>query len=228
MDFSEESAVQLFLDTANVDEIKEINAWGVLSGVTTNPSLIVKEGREFKKVVKEICNIVDGPVSAEVTAEDVDGMMKQGLDIATWAENVVVKCPLTPNGLSACSQLSKKGIKVNVTLCFSANQALLAARAGAYFISPFVGRLDDINQDGSALVAEIVEMYHMQSLDTKVLAASVRTPVHVTQAALAGADVATMPYKVFKQLVKHPLTDAGLAMFAADWAKANEPVSAKK
>lgn len=218
----------LFLDTANVDEIKEINAWGVLSGVTTNPSLIVKEGREFKKVVKEICNIVDGPVSAEVTADDVDGMMKQGLDIATWADNVVVKCPLTANGLSACSQLSRKGIKVNVTLCFSANQALLAARAGAYFISPFVGRLDDINQDGSALVAEIVEMYHMQGLDTKVLAASVRTPVHVTQAALAGADVATMPYKVFKQLVKHPLTDAGLAQFAADWAKANEPVSAKK
>lgn len=220
--------MQLFLDTANVDEIKEINAWGVLSGVTTNPSLIVKEGREFKKVVKEICNIVDGPVSAEVTADDVDGMMKQGLDIATWADNVVVKCPLTANGLSACSQLSKKGIKVNVTLCFSANQALLAARAGAYFISPFVGRLDDINQDGSALVAEIVEMYHMQGLDTKVLAASVRTPVHVTQAALAGADVATMPYKVFKQLVKHPLTDAGLAQFATDWAKANEPVSAKK
>ncbi len=220
--------MELFLDTANVDEIKEINAWGVLSGVTTNPSLIVKEGREFKKVVKEICNIVDGPVSAEVTAEDVDGMVKQGLDIATWAENVVVKCPLTANGLSACSQLSKKDIKVNVTLCFSANQALLAARAGAYFISPFVGRLDDINQDGSALVAEIVEMYHIQGLETKVLAASIRTPVHVTQAALAGADVATMPYKVFKQLVKHPLTDAGNAQFLADWAKVNQPASAKK
>ncbi|HNB21727.1 MAG TPA: fructose-6-phosphate aldolase [Candidatus Melainabacteria bacterium] len=218
----------LFLDTANVEEIKEINAWGVLSGITTNPSLIVKEGRDFKTVVKEICNIVDGPVSAEVTAEDVDGMVEQGLDIATWAENVVVKCPLTANGLAATSQLSRKGIKVNVTLCFSANQALLAARAGAYFISPFVGRLDDINQDGSALVAEIVEMYHMQGLDTKVLAASIRTPVHVTQAALAGADVATMPYKVFKQLVKHPLTDAGMALFAADWAKANAPVPAKK
>jgi len=220
--------VLLFLDTANVEEIKEINAWGVLSGITTNPSLIVKEGRDFKTVVKEICNIVDGPVSAEVTAEDVDGMVEQGLDIATWAENVVVKCPLTANGLAATSQLSRKGIKVNVTLCFSANQALLAARAGAYFISPFVGRLDDINQDGSALVAEIVEMYHMQGLDTKVLAASIRTPVHVTQAALAGADVATMPYKVFKQLVKHPLTDAGMALFAADWAKANAPVPAKK
>lgn len=220
--------MQLFLDTANVEEIKEINAWGVLSGITTNPSLIVKEGRDFKTVVKEICNIVDGPVSAEVTAEDVDGMVKQGLDIATWAENVVVKCPLTANGLAATSQLSKKGIKVNVTLCFSANQALLAARAGAYFISPFVGRLDDINQDGSALVAEIVEMYHMQGLDTKVLAASIRTPVHVTQAALAGADVATMPYKVFRMLVKHPLTDTGLALFAADWAKANEAVAAKK
>lgn len=220
--------MQLFLDTANVDEIKEINAWGVLSGVTTNPSLVVKEGKDFKKVVKEICSIVDGPVSAEVTDEDVEGMVRQGLDIATWAENVVVKCPLTANGLSATSQLSKKGIKVNVTLCFSANQALLAARAGAYFISPFVGRLDDINQDGSALVAEIVEMYHMQGLETQVLAASIRTPVHVTQAALAGADVATMPYKVFNQLVKHPLTDAGMALFAADWAKANQPVSAKK
>jgi transaldolase len=220
--------VQLFLDTANVDEIKEINAWGVLSGVTTNPSLVVKEGKDFKTVVKQICSIVEGPVSAEVTDEDVEGMVKQGLDIATWAENVVVKCPLTANGLAATSQLSKKGIKVNVTLCFSANQALLAARAGAYFISPFVGRLDDINQDGSALVAEIVEMYHMQGLETQVLAASIRTPVHVTQAALAGADVATMPYKVFKQLVKHPLTDAGLALFASDWAKANQTVSAKK
>jgi len=220
--------VQLFLDTANVDEIKGINAWGVLSGVTTNPSLVVKEGKDFKKVVKEICGIVDGPVSAEVTVEDVDGMVKQGLDIATWADNVVVKCPLTANGLAATSQLSKKGIKVNVTLCFSANQALLAARAGAYFISPFVGRLDDINQDGSALVAEIVELYHMQGLETQVLAASIRTPVHVTQAALAGADVATMPYKVFKQLVKHPLTDAGMALFAADWAKSNEALSAKK
>ncbi len=220
--------MQLFLDTANVDEIKEINAWGVLSGVTTNPSLVVKEGKDFKTVVKQICSIVEGPVSAEVTDEDVEGMVKQGLDIATWAENVVVKCPLTANGLAATSQLSKKGIKVNVTLCFSANQALLAARAGAYFISPFVGRLDDINQDGSALVAEIVEMYHMQGLETQVLAASIRTPVHVTQAALAGADVATMPYKVFKQLVKHPLTDAGLALFASDWAKANQTVSAKK
>lgn len=218
----------LFLDTANVDEIKEINAWGVLSGITTNPSLIVKEGKDFKKVVKEICNIVDGPVSAEVTAEDTETMIKQGLDIATWAENVVVKCPLTANGLSACAHLSGKGIKVNVTLCFSANQALLAARAGAYFISPFVGRLDDINQDGSALVEEIVELYHMQGLDTKVLAASIRTPVHVTRAALAGADCCTMPYKTFKQLVKHPLTDTGLAQFNADWAKANEPVSAKK
>ncbi|MBC7998433.1 MAG: fructose-6-phosphate aldolase [Leptolyngbya sp.] len=220
----------LFLDTANVEEIKEINAWGVLSGITTNPTLIVKEGKDFKKVVKEICNIVDGPVSAEVTATDAEGMIKQGLDIATWADNVVVKCPLTEAGLQATAHLSKKDIKVNVTLCFSANQALLAARAGAYFISPFVGRLDDINQDGCALVEEIVELYHMQAIETRVLAASIRTPQQVTRCAIAGADVATLPFKVFKMLVKHPLTDAGLTQFLKDWEKvtAEQPVAAKK
>jgi transaldolase len=209
--------VQLFLDTANLDEISEIASWGVLDGITTNPSLVSKEKRDFKKLVQEICKIVSGPVSAEVTAEDMDGMLKEGRDIATWAENVVVKCPLTPAGLGACKKLSTDGIKVNVTLCFSVNQALLAARAGAYFVSPFVGRLDDINQDGSHLIEQISEMFHIQALDTQVLAASIRTPMHVQSAALAGADACTMPYKVFKQLVQHPLTDSGVEKFLADW-----------
>lgn len=217
----------LFLDTANVDEIKEIASWGVLSGVTTNPSLVVKEGKDFKKVVKEICSIVHGPVSAEVTALDPEEMVKQGRDIATWADNVVVKCPLTPAGLTATSRLAQEGIKINVTLCFSVNQALLAARAGATFVSPFVGRLDDINEDGLALIEQIVEVFHIQGLDTKVLAASIRTPVHVTRAALAGADIATMPYKVFKQLVSHPLTDAGQEKFLEDWKKASATVASR-
>lgn len=214
----------LFLDTANLDEIKEIAAWGVLDGITTNPTLVGKEKQDFKKLVQEICKIVPGPVSAEVVATDSEGMVKEGRDIAKWAANVIVKCPLTPAGLSACSTLSKDGIKVNVTLCFSTNQALLAARAGAYFVSPFVGRLDDINQDGIALIEEIAAMFAVQSIDTKVLAASIRNPVHITKAALAGADIATMPYKVFKQLVSHPLTDKGVESFMADWAKAKDSV----
>ncbi|HEY9775154.1 MAG TPA: fructose-6-phosphate aldolase [Planktothrix sp.] len=210
----------LFLDTANLDEIKEIAAWGVLGGITTNPSLVSKEHQDFKKLVKEICKIVPGPVSAEVTALDTEGMLKEGRDIATWAENVVVKCPLTPQGLAATRTLSNDGIKVNVTLCFSVNQAILAAQAGAYFISPFVGRLDDINQDGCALVENIVEVYHIQGYQTKVLAASLRTPQHVTRCAAAGADAATMPLKVFKQLVEHPLTKSGIDKFMEDWKKA--------
>jgi transaldolase len=212
--------VQLFLDTANLDEISEIAAWGVLSGVTTNPTLVAKEGIEFKRRVKDICKIVNGPVSAEVVSTESEGMIKEGRDIATWAENVVVKCPLTPAGLTATSALSRDGIKVNVTLCFSVNQAILAARAGAYFVSPFIGRLDDINEDGMALIEQIVEVFHLHGLDTKVLAASIRTPPHVTKAALAGADVATMPHKVFKQLVSHPLTDQGIEKFLSDWNKA--------
>lgn len=217
--------MQLFLDTANLDEISEIASWGVLDGITTNPSLVVKEGKDFKKLVKEICKIVSGPVSAECVSEDHESMLKEGRDIATWAENVVVKCPLTPAGLNTCSKLSKEGIKVNVTLCFSVNQALLAARAGAYFISPFVGRLDDINEDGCALVEQIAEMYHIQGLDTRVLAASIRTPPHVQKAAMSGADACTMPYKVFKQLVSHPLTDQGLEKFMSDWKKAKAAVA---
>lgn len=207
----------LFLDTANLDEIKEIAGWGVLGGITTNPSLVVKEHQDFKKLVKEICKIVPGPVSAEVTATDAAEMLKQGRDIATWAENVVVKCPLTPAGLAATKALSDDGIRVNVTLCFSVNQAILAAAAGAYFVSPFVGRLDDINEDGCTLIENIVEVFHVQGCETKVLAASLRHPVHISKVAMAGADAATMPYKVFKQLVSHPLTDAGLEKFLADW-----------
>ncbi len=215
----------LFLDTANIDEIKEIAGWGVLDGVTTNPTLVGKEGKEFKRLVKDICKIVSGPVSAEVVATDAAAMVKEGRDIATWADNAVVKCPLTPAGLSATKTLSRDGIKVNVTLCFSVNQALLAARAGATFVSPFVGRLEDINEYGIGLVGRIVEMFHIHGLDTRVLAASLRTPMHVTLSALAGADCATMPHKVFKQLVSHPLTDKGLASFLADWEKASQAMA---
>lgn len=219
--------MKLFLDTANLDEIKEIAGWGVLNGVTTNPSLVAKEGVDFKTRVKDICKVVDGPVSAEVVTEDGDEMIKQGKDIATWAPNVMVKCPLTPAGLRACKALSSEGIKVNVTLCFSVNQAILAARAGATFVSPFVGRLDDINQDGSQLIAEIAQVFDIHGFTTEVLAASIRHPIHVTQAALAGADIVTLPYKIFKQLVSHPLTDSGIEKFMADWKKSQLTLSAK-
>jgi transaldolase len=215
----------LFLDTANIDEIKEIATWGVLDGVTTNPTLVAKEGKEFKRLVKDICKIVSGPVSAEVVATDTEGMVREGRDIATWAENAVVKCPLTPAGLAATRTLSRDGIKVNVTLCFSVNQAILAARAGATFVSPFIGRLEDVNEDGIGLIERIVEVFNIHGLDCSVLAASIRTPMHVTLAALAGADIATMPYKVFKQLVAHPLTDKGLAGFLADWEKATKTMA---
>jgi transaldolase len=214
--------VKLFLDTANLDEIKEIAAWGVLNGVTTNPSLIMKEKLDFKTRVIEICKVVDGPVSAEVTTTDPKEMIKQGRDIAKWHPNIAVKVPLTPAGLETCKALTSDGIKVNVTLCFSTNQALLAAKAGATFVSPFVGRLDDINEDGMALIEQIVEVFHIHGLETEVLSASIRHPAHVTQSALAGADIATMPYKVFKMLVEHPLTTKGQDNFLADWAKYEE------
>ncbi len=221
--------MKLFLDTANIAEIKEINDWGVLSGVTTNPTLVAKEGVDFKSRVIEICNVVDGPVSAEVTTTDIKEMIKQGEDIAKWHKNITVKCPLTPQGLQTCRHLANQGVKVNVTLCFSVNQAILAARAGATFVSPFVGRLDDINEDGMELVGQIVDAFNNYDFGTQVLAASIRHPMHVTQAALLGADVATLPYDVFKKLVKHPLTDAGQERFLADWAKATgkQPAGAK-
>ncbi len=214
--------MEFFIDTAIVDEIREIGEWGVLAGVTTNPSLIVASGRDFREVVLEIAGMVGGAISAEVTALDAEGMIKEGREVAAWNEHVVVKLPLTPAGLQACKALTADGIKTNVTLCFSVPQALLAARAGATYISPFAGRVDDIGWDGIALIRDIKEAYLLGGIETKVLAASIRHPMHVQQAALAGADVATIPYKVFKQMVSHPLTDKGLDGFMKDWAKRGE------
>jgi transaldolase len=213
--------MKFFLDTGNVDEIKQAHAWGQVDGVTTNPSLVAKEGRDFKQLVLEITSIVSGPVSAEVISLDYEGMLKEAREYAKWAPNVVVKLPLTENGLKAVKTVSEEGIKTNVTLCFSANQALLAARAGATYISPFVGRLDDIGQDGMALIEEIVDIYTNYGYETQILVASVRHPIHVTQAARLGAHVATMPFKVLQQMFKHPLTDIGIEKFLADWNKAH-------
>ncbi|MDB5099115.1 MAG: transaldolase [Cyanobacteria bacterium RYN_339] len=212
--------MKFFLDTGNIDEIKQAVAWGQVDGVTTNPSLVAKEGRDFKQLVLEICGITSGPVSAEVIALDYEGMLKEAHEYAKWAPNVVIKLPLTENGLKAVKSLSGEGIKTNVTLCFSANQALLAARAGATYISPFVGRLDDIGQDGMVLIEEILDIYSNYGYETQVLVASVRHPIHVTQAARLGAHVATMPFKVLQQCFKHPLTDLGIEKFLSDWKKA--------
>ncbi|WP_052666197.1 fructose-6-phosphate aldolase [Nitriliruptor alkaliphilus] len=209
--------MKLFLDTANLAEITEINGWGVLDGVTTNPTLAGKEKRAFADIIREICDEVGGDVSAEVVATDTDGMLREATELAAIADNVVIKLPLTPAGLSACRQLTDRGVKTNVTLCFSAPQAILAAQAGATYVSPFAGRLDDIANDGIALIAEIADIFRIQGYRTEVLAASLRSPQHVAQAAAVGANVATLPAKVFHQMVKHPLTDAGLERFLADW-----------
>ena len=210
--------MKFFLDTANLDEIREGAALGLVDGVTTNPSLVAKEGDvEFKQHVAAICEIVPGDVSAEVTSVDTEGMLREGREYAAIAKNVVVKCPLTADGLKATRQLTAEGIRVNVTLCFSAAQAILAAKVGAAYISPFLGRLDDIGQSGLQLLAEIVEIYNNYEWKTEVLAASIRSPIHVIEAARIGADVATMPFKVIQQLIKHPLTDKGLEQFLADW-----------
>lgn len=209
--------MELFLDTANIDQIAEINRWGVLDGVTTNPTLAGKEGKDFTGLIKEICAEVAGPVSAEVVATDTDGMVREGRELAGIAENVVVKVPLTPDGLAATKVLSSEQIDTNVTLCFSSTQAILAAKAGATYVSPFLGRLDDISSDGVAVLGELCEIFRVQGYETKVLAASLRSPQHVVQAALVGADVATMPYETFRRIVKHPLTEAGLDRFLADW-----------
>lgn len=212
--------MKFFIDTANLDEIKEANDLGLIDGVTTNPSLVAKEGDvDFKKHIAKICKLVKGDVSAEVTALDTTGMLKEGREYAKIAKNVVVKCPLTLDGLKATRTLTKEGIGVNVTLCFSAAQALLAAKAGAKYISPFIGRLDDIAQDGMQLIRDIVRIYDNYGYTTEVLAASIRHPMHIVDCALAGADVATIPFKVIQQLVKHPLTDKGLDAFLADWKK---------
>jgi transaldolase len=210
--------VKFFIDTANLNEIREAAELGVLDGVTTNPSLVAKEGDvDFREHIAAICAVVDGPVSAEVTSTDFDGMMREGRDYAGIAKNVVVKVPLTRDGLRACKALSSDGIKTNVTLVFSAPQALLAAKAGASFVSPFVGRLDDIGQDGMELISEIVDIYANFDFETEILVASVRHPIHIAQAARLGAHVATMPFKVIEQLLKHPLTDLGLEKFLKDW-----------
>ena len=211
--------MKLWLDTGSLDEIREINGWGILAGCTTNPSLIGKEKKPFETHLKEIATEVDGPVCGEVTATDKDGMVEEGLKLAGIAPNIVVKCPVTPDGFAAVRELGRQGIKTNMTLCFSPNQAILAAEAGATYISPFLGRVDDISNDGMDLLAEIVEIYRTQGYQTFVLAASLRHPQHVVDSAKVGADVATMPYSVFSKLANHPLTDIGLKNFLDDWDK---------
>lgn len=216
--------MKFFVDTADVAEITELNEAGLVDGVTTNPSLIAKSGRDFIEVTKEICALVDGPVSAEVTAMDTDGMITEGRKLAALADNVVVKLPLTFDGLKACRALTDDGIKTNVTLCFSANQGLLAAKAGATYISPFIGRLDDLGVDGMELIENLRIIYDNYGFGTEILAASIRSADHVQQCALAGADVATVPPAVLKGLVKHKLTDAGLEAFLADWKKTGQSI----
>ena len=209
--------MKLFIDTANVDDIRRANDMGIICGVTTNPSLIAKEGRDFKQVVKEITEIVDGPVSAEVISLEADKMVEEALPLAAIHKNIVIKLPMCEEGLKACKQLTAKGIKTNVTLVFSAAQALLAARAGATFVSPYLGRLDDIGMEGMNLIEEIVDIFNAQGIETEIIAASIRNPMHVTQAARLGSDIATVPMNVLLQMLKHPLTDNGIDRFLKDW-----------
>ena len=216
--------MEIFLDTANLDEIRAGAAMGLVDGVTTNPSLVAKEGCSFRERVIEICELVDGPVSAEVVATHYDGMLRQALVIAAWHKHVVVKIPLIADGLRAIRTLAEKGIRTNCTLCFSANQAYLAAKAGATYISPFAGRLDDVGHDGLEIIEEIRTIYDNYGYDTKILAASLRHPMHVKEALMLGADVATLPYSVFSALAKHPLTDLGLKRFLEDWDKVKEQI----
>ncbi|RED49103.1 fructose-6-phosphate aldolase [Aestuariispira insulae] len=216
--------MKFFVDTADIDAIRELAATGLVDGVTTNPSLIAQSGRDFFEVIKEIASVVDGPVSAETVAMDHETMLQEGRKLAALADNIAVKVPLTPAGLKTCKALSDDGIKVNVTLCFSAGQALLAAKAGAAFISPFVGRLDDISYDGLDLIEDICQIYANYDFDTEVLVASCRGPLHVTEAAKIGADIATVPPKVLHQLYNHPLTDKGLDAFMKDWAATGQSI----
>ena len=209
--------MKIFIDTANVDEIREINGWGIVDGVTTNPSLIAKEGRDFKQVIAEITSIVDGPISAEVISLEAEGMIAEARDLAKIHKNIVIKIPITEEGLKAVSVLSKEGIKTNVTLIFSSAQALLAARAGATIVSPFVGRLNDIASNGISLIEEIATVFDIHGIKTEIISASIRGPQDVMDSAKAGAHIATVPYKVILQMINHPLTDAGIAKFVADW-----------
>jgi transaldolase len=211
--------MKFFLDTASVAEIREAASLGVLDGVTTNPSLVAKEGRDFHEILREIASLVSGPISAEVTATDREGMLAQGRELSRIGPNIVIKVPLTPDGLRACRALRSEGIGVNVTLCFSPAQAILAAKCEATYVSPFIGRLDDVSHEGMDLIRQIRAIYDNYGFTTQILAASIRHPMHVVEAALAGADVATMPYKVLRQLYEHPLTEAGIARFLADWEK---------
>lgn len=217
--------MKFFIDTANIAEIKEAASLGVLDGVTTNPSLVAKEGKDFRKLLEEICAIVDGPISAEVVAVEFGGIMKEARELSRIHRNIVVKVPLIKEGLKAVKALKAEGIRTNVTLCFSASQALLAAKAGAYFISPFIGRLDDVSHSGMDLIRQVVTIYRNYKFDTQVLVASVRHPLHVVEAAMIGADICTIPFKVIEQLIKHPLTDIGLDRFLADWKKGQQRLS---
>ncbi len=214
--------MKFFIDTANIDEIKEAHSMGMVDGVTTNPSLIAKEGRDFEEIIKEICEIVDGPISAEVISLDVDGMISEARDLAKIHSNIVVKIPMTVDGLKATRRLSEEGIKTNVTLVFSPLQALMAAKAGATYVSPFIGRLDDLSQEGMLLVEQIVEIYSNYAFETEIIVASVRNPLHVLDSAIMGADIATIPFSVLAKLAAHPLTDKGIKAFLDDWNKAKK------
>ena len=217
--------MKLFLDTADIEEIRTAARWGVLDGVTTNPSLYAKVGGSYDEILAQVCKITPGPVSAEVIADDVDGMLEEGRHFATIAPNIVVKVAMSENGLEAISRFAEEGIKTNCTLIFSTNQGLLAAKAGASLISPFVGRLDDINQDGMTVIRELAEIFSLYDIEAEILAASIRHPLHVTQAAMAGSHIATLPFKVLQQMVHHPLTDKGIVTFRADWEKARQGVA---
>lgn len=220
--------MKFFLDTAHLADLRTAHSWGMLDGVTTNPTLVSKEGQDYRSLVREIASFVSGPISVETTTDDAAEMVRQGLEYVKWAPNVVVKVPCTPTGLQAAATLRAEGAKINVTLTFSLNQALLVAKAGAYFVSPFVGRLDDIGQDGMAVVKEIVDVYRTYGFTTQVLAASLRHPMHIVAAAKAGAHIATMPFKVLEQLFQHPLTDIGQERFLADWRKLQDELERKK
>ncbi len=220
--------MKIFLDTAEIEEIRTAARWGVLDGVTTNPTLFAKVGGSYDDILKQVCSITSGPVSAEVIAEDVEGMLREGRHFAKLAPNIVVKVPMSEEGLEAIYRFAKEGIKTNCTLIFSTNQGLLAAKAGASFISPFIGRLDDINQDGMTIIRELAEILSIYDIESEIITASVRNPLHVTQAALAGAHIATVPFKVLQQMVHHPLTDKGIVTFRKDWDDARKAVAAKQ